>query len=299
MEFSPTAKSALSAGIPDILSVSTDHQDNKVVTPAQLHRPDKGTGHPCDILSVYLKGGPCYRLDGIMHRFKPPVAILLPEGAADNDLQEGLVAGICVLFKGHGIVKRMPGKNGKALVSIIKTAAIVPQLKNLSSVDARQLAAMLRSIGAIKRADLAGQMEKTALLLQAIGRYCEIGLEPQKTGVHREATHLRHLIEAWAFENVDMEKIYKETGLSTSYAGMLFKTAFGLSPVAYRMELRLRRARQLLVSSRLNVAQTAYSVGFTDPLYFSRLFRRFFRKSPLQLIHDFDSIRKKQPLHHR
>jgi AraC-like DNA-binding protein len=278
--------------MPDILSVYSDLNDDKVVTSAQLH-PDRENRHPCDVLSIYLKGGPCYQLDGIMHRFKPPVAILLPEGVSDNDLQEGQVEGVCMLFKGCGMVKRIPGKKGKAVVSMLKTTVIVPQLKKLPLTDARQLAITIKTIGAIKRSDLTGQMEKIALLLQAVGRYCEIGLEPKQTGVHREAIHMRQLIEEWAFENVNMEKIYKETGLSPSYAGMLFKTAFGLSPAAYRIELRMRKARELLVSSRLNVAQVAYSVGFIDPLYFSRLFRRFFGKSPSRFIHNFVNMRNK------
>ena len=71
-----------------------------------------------------------------------------------------------------------------------------------------------------------------------------------------------------------MADVYSHLDLSSAHAGVLFRAAFGASPVAYRSQLRLRRARELLVSSQLNVAQVALAVGFTDALYFSRVFRK-------------------------
>ena len=105
---------------------------------------------------------------------------------------------------------------------------------------------------------------------------------------------MRQLLEAKAFEDVALGTLYKELDLSPAHAEVLFRRAYGAAPVAYRTRMRLRRARELLVSSQLNVSQTARAVGFRDPLYFSRLFRKAFGSTPSGLIRDLSNVRKRE-----
>ncbi len=55
----------------------------------------------------------------------------------------------------------------------------------------------------------------------------------------------------------------------------------------------MTRARELLISSQLNVSEVAFEVGYSDPLYFSRIFRKHFNVTPSSLIGDFMNARKK------
>lgn len=48
--------------------------------------------------------------------------------------------------------------------------------------------------------------------------------------------------------------------------------------------IRLKRSLQLLKSKSSNISEVAYSVGFNDPKYFSRLFRKFYGKSPSDFL---------------
>ena len=59
-----------------------------------------------------------------------------------------------------------------------------------------------------------------------------------------------------------------------------FKKAFGVSPMAYLNNLRLSQAAFMLEDSALTVSEIARQVGFADPLYFSRIFRKKYRISP-------------------
>lgn len=68
--------------------------------------------------------------------------------------------------------------------------------------------------------------------------------------------------------------------LSKDHFGRRFRREFGLSPMRYLLQLRLRRARNLLLKSGLGVKQIALIVGFRDPLYFSRAYRRLMRQTP-------------------
>jgi transcriptional regulator GlxA family with amidase domain len=52
------------------------------------------------------------------------------------------------------------------------------------------------------------------------------------------------------------------------------------SPNEFVNSLRLKKAAQLLKQNKFKIADVAYEVGFKDPLYFSKCFKRQFGISP-------------------
>lgn len=56
------------------------------------------------------------------------------------------------------------------------------------------------------------------------------------------------------------------------------------SIVAYLRSYRLHKGRELLQNSGKNVSEVAYSVGFSDPFYFSRMFSEEFGEPPIEII---------------
>ncbi len=74
-------------------------------------------------------------------------------------------------------------------------------------------------------------------------------------------------------ERIDFEKISLERGVAYSTFRRYFKQASGLPPQEYLQNLRISRAKKLLVFSDLSVKQIARATGFSDPYYFSRVFR--------------------------
>ena len=69
-------------------------------------------------------------------------------------------------------------------------------------------------------------------------------------------------------------------GLSPSHLSALFRQATGGGPAAFHTSLKMGRARSLLDTTTLSVAEVGALVGYTDPLYFSRQFRRVHDVSP-------------------
>ena len=135
-----------------------------------------GAGRPCesDVLSVYLEGGPRYRLGRRTYRFTAPAAILIAAGTIDDDLQEGRVEGIFALFRGRGLVARGgAGGRDKTRVSLGADRMVVPQLKALAPRDAEKLAALLAGIAEPGGAGLGARLDRVGLLLRAVGLYCE------------------------------------------------------------------------------------------------------------------------------
>lgn len=69
-------------------------------------------------------------------------------------------------------------------------------------------------------------------------------------------------------------------GFSSSHFSERFRAVTGFSVVEYVKRLRMARARQLLITSELTVAEVAAEVGYVDPFYFSRQFHAVTGLSP-------------------
>lgn len=79
---------------------------------------------------------------------------------------------------------------------------------------------------------------------------------------------------------IGVEEVARQAGVSRSYLYRAFQEEFGCSPSEYLCRHRIQRACQLLRHSTLAVGAVATSVGFEDPFYFSRAFRRETGLSP-------------------
>ena len=81
---------------------------------------------------------------------------------------------------------------------------------------------------------------------------------------------------------ISVEEAARQAGVSRSYLYRAFQAEFGCSPVEYLTRYRIQRARQLLRHSPLSIGAVATSVGFEDPFYFSRVFKREVGVSPTE-----------------
>lgn len=75
-----------------------------------------------------------------------------------------------------------------------------------------------------------------------------------------------------------------ELGMSSSKLYRKIKQLTDLSPNEFIRTVRLKKAAQLLKLKTFNVSEVADKVGFNDPLYFSRCFKKQFGYSPSRLI---------------
>lgn len=79
---------------------------------------------------------------------------------------------------------------------------------------------------------------------------------------------------------VDLAALADSLGVSYDAFRHAFKRHTGLAPHQYLLALRINRAKELLYGTDLNVRQIAASLGFDDPYYFSRAFRKSTGRSP-------------------
>jgi AraC-like DNA-binding protein len=82
-------------------------------------------------------------------------------------------------------------------------------------------------------------------------------------------------------EPISIESLADGLGYNRAYFSKMFKAYNHVTPVTFLLNMRIGKARQLLRErSELTIEQIAYSVGFNDPLYFSKQFKRFYNQSP-------------------
>ena len=77
-----------------------------------------------------------------------------------------------------------------------------------------------------------------------------------------------------------LEELAREANLSSPHFTALCRRQTGMPPLSLLIRLRLQRAMDLLQHGNHNVAEAARAVGYEDPFYFSRLFRKHIGVTP-------------------
>lgn len=105
----------------------------------------------------------------------------------------------------------------------------------------------------------------------------------EQAGTGPRRRNLENLVD-WMRANLDrhpgLDDFAQRYGTCRDHCIRDFKAAYGYTPMDYFLRLKIQRAAELMVVRGLGVSQTAASLGFDDPAYFSRLFRRKTGLSP-------------------
>jgi len=80
--------------------------------------------------------------------------------------------------------------------------------------------------------------------------------------------------------SLTLAELAEQVHLSPSRFAAVFLKQTGLSPLAHFQRLKIQRARALLERPEMSISEVALAVGYQDPLYFSRLFRKATGVSP-------------------
>lgn len=81
---------------------------------------------------------------------------------------------------------------------------------------------------------------------------------------------------------INVKMIAASLGLSRSYLTFLFKERLKIGPQAYLIQFRIERACDFLRNPLLSIGDVARSVGYQDPLAFSKIFKKVKGVSPSQ-----------------
>ena len=87
-------------------------------------------------------------------------------------------------------------------------------------------------------------------------------------------------------ENFSVEQLAREVHMSTSQINRKLKALIDQSAQQFIRSLRMQRAMELLKNNAATVSEIAYQVGFKDPGYFARVFKKHFGYPPSEIKPD-------------
>ena len=123
-------------------------------------------------------------------------------------------------------------------------------------------------------AQILGHLIKSLLL--AVHRDCQFGNDT----IPAAFWELKQYIETHFQEPIRLGSLAEQVMLSPSMMRQYFKQYFGIAPIEYLVQCRMRRACELLHDHALRIADVAAEVGYDDFKAFSALFYRHIGKRP-------------------
>lgn len=104
---------------------------------------------------------------------------------------------------------------------------------------------------------------------------------PTRIGVrHPKLSRVIQFMEGAIEDPVSPAQLARDVGLSTRQLERLFRRYLDRSPKRYYMELRLGKARNLLMQTDMSVINVALASGFTSPSHFSKCYRAHYGVTP-------------------
>jgi transcriptional regulator GlxA family with amidase domain len=104
---------------------------------------------------------------------------------------------------------------------------------------------------------------------------------PTRIGVrHPKLAQVIGMMEAAIEEPVSPSELAEDVGMSTRQLERLFRRYLNRSPKRYYMELRLQKARNLLMQTDMSVINVALACGFASPSHFSKCYRAQYNTTP-------------------
>ena len=104
---------------------------------------------------------------------------------------------------------------------------------------------------------------------------------PTRLGVrHPKLSQVIQMMEANIEEPISPSILAKHVAMSTRQLERLFRRYLSRSPKRYYMELRLQKARNLLMQTDMSVINVALACGFASPSHFSKCYRAHYSTTP-------------------
>lgn len=112
-----------------------------------------------------------------------------------------------------------------------------------------------------------------------------------------------NILENFADSYYDLNEYLDKFPFSRDYLRKLFKSELGITPNQYLINKRLQTSAEFLtylysgnhnINTEYNISYVAAICGFTDPLYFSRMFKKKYKESPSNYAKKIQAINKEK-----
>lgn len=122
-----------------------------------------------------------------------------------------------------------------------------------------------------------------AIAIHLARNYAELDKEPRRGSPSLPGYKVRQITEwmtAHMAEDFNLDQLAARAGLSKFHFHRLFKSAVGVAPSRFQINLRMDESKRLLRETKRSALEIALDVGYTNPSHFAQLFRRETGQSP-------------------
>ncbi|MBD2867467.1 AraC family transcriptional regulator [Paenibacillus sp. IB182493] len=180
--------------------------------------------------------------------------------------------------------------SGEIVEESLTSIGIAPDRTVIRGCSLPAMKRMFRSLRkSLQRADFpkAGNMEASGWLrlilseLALLRQPAETEAEAPPSRSFRQIDQAIRLLSLQYGQQLSIEGIAHTLGYHRAHLTKLFKEATGLSPMQFLFKIRMKKAEELL-GGELTIAQIAASVGYNDPLFFTKQFHKWSGLSPTE-----------------
>ncbi|WP_440465665.1 AraC family ligand binding domain-containing protein [Pseudomonas sp. YH-1] len=228
------------------------------------------------LVGVTYQGAQQFNCHRAVHTSTPGSAMLIEPGAVHDGHaaeQDGFTYGM--LYLPQTYVSGMTERLGLGDASSLQAA-----FQHTLSDDAQLIGAIQQAFLAIHNTE--GRLARDQSmddLLRLLSRHLCLRAPSIKQDSNAEMQRVRDFLHANMAEDVGLDELATYSGIDRFRLTRQFKKAFGQSPHAYLVRLRLRKARALLAAG-LTPSAVAAEVGFADQSHLGVWFRRAYRLTP-------------------
>jgi two-component system response regulator YesN len=105
--------------------------------------------------------------------------------------------------------------------------------------------------------------------------------ESRQTQVNTVILRAKEMVDRLYHQELSLEELARAVAVSPFYLSRLFREELGVCFSEYLTRLRLEKGMALLAGG-LSVKECSFAVGYNDPNYFSRIFRKYYHQTPTE-----------------
>lgn len=174
------------------------------------------------------------------------------------------------------------GFNGTDAQMLVNMTQFTPD-NAVITYNQPEIAQKIENIHEHRGHQLCSSIRMTAMLYELFAYLIETG-QNRHAGTHINDQYVSaacdYIGKSYSNKNLTVEMIAEYICISRSRLFRAFKDTLNKSPKIYLEETRIREACVLLQMTNFSISDVADKIGYADPLYFSKVFRRMVGKSP-------------------
>lgn len=177
------------------------------------------------------------------------------------------------------------GFEGPIVDNLIKNSFLTKEQQILEVGLNEELVTMFaRAIEVAERDKISAQQYLSGIVLHMIGMILSISKNKifEIGDVDQKIEQAKIIMNENVFKNIDPEELAMKLNISYSWFRKVFKDYTGYAPAKYFQELKLRKAKQLLVETSHSVKEISFMLDYKSTEHFFSLFKKRTGFTPLE-----------------